>query len=141
MHVLGHRMCPRESMEASEQSFFGGIERGNVSSKDIIFPCDPSRPFSTDVAPIDVPSALRRRPHRLGRGLPRQPFPYRVRLIRPVSWRVLHERCISFCSHINSSLSRYVAMGGESRPAAALVRNLDGVDHLGSINKPIHWTV
>ena len=49
--------------------------RGSLSSKYNLFPCDPSRPFSTDIAPIDIPSALRRRPHRLRRGLLCQPLP------------------------------------------------------------------
>jgi len=50
-------MCPRESILSSKASSFGGIEIGSLSSKDHFFLRDPSRPSSTVVVPIDIPSA------------------------------------------------------------------------------------
>jgi len=90
MHVLGHVRCPRESMESSEPSSFGAIERGSLSSKDNLFPCDPSRPFPPSSHPSTslVPSVVA--PIVLGGAFPVNHFPSRVRLIPHVSWRVSH---------------------------------------------------
>jgi len=60
MHVLGHLRCPRESIWSSEPSSFGGIERGSLSSKNNLFPFDPSRLFPPSSHPSTslVPSVV-----------------------------------------------------------------------------------
>ena len=90
MHVLGHLRCPGESIKSSEPSSFGEIERGSLSSKDNLFPCDPSRhlPPSSHPSTSLVPSVVD--PIDLDGALPVNRCPSRECLIRHVSWRVLH---------------------------------------------------
>ena len=64
-----------------------GIERGSLSSKDNLFPCDPSQTFSPSSHPSasPVPSVIA--PIVLDGVFPISRCPFRVRLIRNVSWR------------------------------------------------------
>jgi len=60
MHVLGHLRCPGESTQSREPISFGRIERGSISSKDNLSPCDPSRPSPSSSHPSTsiVPSVV-----------------------------------------------------------------------------------
>jgi len=128
MHVLGHLKFPGESVQSSEPSSFGGIERDSLSSRDDLFPCDHSRHVSPSSHPSTslVLSVVAYTV--LDGAFPgTRPFS-RVCLIRHVSWRVLHGvstggrlcrgRWWAFSGQALRSTAGFVAGGGERRRAA-----------------------
>ena len=91
-HVLEHLWCPGERTLSREQSSLRGIESGSLSSKDNLFPCDPSRPFPPSSHPSTSLALSVVAPIVLNGAFPVNRCPFRVRLIRHVSWRASHPR-------------------------------------------------